>query len=164
MNIFLGGGKNTHNVPVGSTTQINVGDLVWLDTATGLVKPANAFTWTTNLATTQANFAAKFLGVAVTGHTAGDATTTEIQVETSPMALWQVGCVANTFYNGDMIAPAQDGSNNNLSNTVVAKTATVACAIGRVHNYLLAIDVQIKVHYASAFDTMSSNKNAAIGA
>jgi len=163
-NVYKGGEQSIHTVPVASSTAIKVGDLVWLDTATGQCKPANAFTWTTDLATTQAAFAAKFLGVAVSQHFAGDSADTAIEVDTSPMSLWQTGCVASAFQVGDMLAPAQDGGNSLLSNTVLAKTATVACAIARSHNYLPNADVQIKVHYASAFDAASANKNAQIGA
>lgn len=43
-------------------TVIEVGDLVYLDGDDA--KPASSFPWTTNLATTQENFAEKFLGVA----------------------------------------------------------------------------------------------------
>jgi len=49
---FRSGQVELHKVRVDSDTELEAGDLVWLDTDD--VKPASAFTWTTDLATTQA--------------------------------------------------------------------------------------------------------------
>lgn len=65
---------------VDSATVIEAGDLVWLDSDD--VKPASDFTWDTNLATTQAAFAAAFVGVAHTPSAAGE--TDDVAVDVSP--------------------------------------------------------------------------------
>ena len=59
---FRSGQVFLHRLRVDSGTTIEAGDLVFLDTDD--VKPASDFPFTTDLVTTQGNFAAAFLGVA----------------------------------------------------------------------------------------------------
>ena len=51
------GEENPRLFAVDSSTVIEIGDLLWLDTDD--VKPASDLTWNTDLATTQADFASK---------------------------------------------------------------------------------------------------------
>ena len=156
------GAQDIRHVRVLSATVIAIGDLCWLDTATGTVKPANSFTWTTNLATTQANFAAVFLGIATSASANGE--TSDVSVDVSGYSTYQIGCVLNLFETGDMLAPAQDGSNSLLSSSVVQKTATVAAAIGRAYHYVSPAGVSVTAQFASAYTVHSTNKNSLIGA
>ena len=156
------GDRDIRPVRVASATVIRIGDLLYLDTSAGQCKPASAFPWTTDLATTRANFAAKFLGVAASASASGDVT--DVQVDVSPEALFVIGCIPVLFELGDMLTPAQDGANNALSSIVVEKTATVAAAIARVHVYFQVADSHVSCHFASAFVLHSGNKNALVGA
>ena len=144
-----------------SATVIAKGDLLYLDTGTGTAKPANSFTWTTDLATTRANFAAVFLGIAASGKAAGS--TDDVTVDLSPLSVFAANCILHTFEIGDMVTPAQDGSNNLLSSNAVERTTTAAQAIGRVHRYVAHADALVKVHFGSAYAAGSSNKNSFFG-
>lgn len=143
-------------------TAIKSGWMLWRDTD-GTLKPASGFTWDTNLATTQAAFASKFAGIAASNHAANDADT-DVLIDVSPFSAYQMGCSVATFVLGDMIAPAQDGANNALSNTLVAKTSTTANAIGRVHQTRTVATASIWCYFASAFRLGSGNKSAEVGA
>ena len=82
---FRSGQVELRRVRVDSGTVIEAGDLVYLDTDD--VKPASDFPWDTNLATTQAAFAAVFLGVA---HTASaDGETDDVSVDVSPHSVYE---------------------------------------------------------------------------
>lgn len=154
------GERELRFVRVLSATVIRVGDMLFLDS--GTAKPANSFTWTTNLATTRANFAAVFLGIAVQASANGE--TDDIQVDVGPQGSYICGCSLAVFEIGDMITPAQDGSNSLLSSNVIEKTATKAAAIGRVQRYVNPADVRVTVHFASAYNVSSGNSNALVGA
>lgn len=83
-------------VRVDSGTVIEAGDLVFLDEDD--VKPASAFSWDTNLATTQASFAALFLGVA--HQCSGNGDTEPISVDVSPHAVYEFDVAATTYEVG----------------------------------------------------------------
>lgn len=159
---YRAGAQSIQPVPRASTMVINAGDMLFLDTSSGQCKPAAQFTWTTDLATTQAAFAAVFLGIARSSHISGD--TSDCQVDMSAQAIYACACVLATFHVGDLVTPAQDGSNNNLSSNVVQKTATAAAGIGRVHHYVTPADTTVSVKFGSAFNTGSGHKNAGFGA
>lgn len=154
--------RNIHSVPVANSVPIANGDMVWRDDA-GKAQPANLFPWTTDLPTTQIAFVAKFLGVAISAHVAGDVNVTLVQVDTSPISLWQTSCVLGLYKVGDPMAPAQDGASLNLSRLVLMAVDSPGKGIARVHNHLPVADASVSVHYASAFDIMSSNVNAQLG-
>src|SRR5438128_14642 len=82
-----------HKIRVDSGTVIEAGDLVWLDTNDA--KPAKDFTWTTDLATTQGNFAAVFLGVAHQSSAAGE--TADISVDLSPFSVYEFDVDSATY-------------------------------------------------------------------
>src|SRR4051794_10745466 len=99
---FRSGQVELHKVRVDSATVIEAGDLVWLDTDD--VKPAAAFTWTTDLATTQGNFAAVFLGVAHQSSAAGE--TVDISVDLSPLSVYEFVVESGTFEVGGLLGPS----------------------------------------------------------
>src|SRR5687768_15859861 len=87
--------------PVLAATVIEPGDLLFLDADT--VKPAADFTWTTDLATTRGNFAAKFLGIAHTGSADGE--TDDVSVDVSPLAVYEATGSEQSYKVGDLLAP-----------------------------------------------------------
>jgi hypothetical protein len=120
------GDTNPVVAAVDSTTVIEIGDLVWLDTDNA--KPASGFTWTTDLATTQTNFKQKFLGVAMQRSRSGDAT--PIRVATT--GVFEFDCASGTFELGDHVGNAANSATSGLVNQQAVKVSQSVCAIGRV--------------------------------
>jgi len=142
---------------VDSATVIAIGDMVYLDTDD--VKPASAFTWDTNIATTQAGFAAVFLGIAVDASANGE--TTPIRVDISPERIWTMTLVSQTLEVGKTLGPAKAAGNALLSQTLDA--AVAASAIARSTEYAASAQTSGKVVFASAFGVNTGNVNANIG-
>jgi hypothetical protein len=127
---------------------ISEGDMCWFDPqddsvqlstlGPGCVKAADQFPWTTNLATTQANFAQQFCGISMQrwlaqvalnnvqanyGIKAGLITIARLGVFRFPCA------PGSQFAAGDLLAPAQLGSQLNLHSQLMVKTSVLASAI-----------------------------------
>jgi hypothetical protein len=142
---------------VDAASVIEAGDLVWLDADD--VKPASAFAWTTNLATTQGAFAAKFLGVAHQQSPAGD--DLPISVDISPLSVYEMDVNAATYEIGGILGP--DESASALMDQQLETVASAASAIARAVEYRAQSSTTLRVSLASAFSTASANVNAAIG-
>jgi len=92
------------------------GELVWRDTAAGVVKSAAVFPWDTDLATTRAAFSQVCVGVAT-----DDSTSTTVEVNKTTACGHDFACDALTTYIvGDPLGPVQ-GPGNTLSSTEVEK-------------------------------------------
>jgi hypothetical protein len=117
------GYENPRLFAVDAATVIEIGDLLWLDTDD--VKPASDLTWNTDLATTQADFAASFAGVAMEASPAG--ASAEVRVATT--GVFEFDCEAATFEVGDKINCAK-GSGDFLEDQKVV--AVSANPIGKV--------------------------------
>lgn len=132
-NRYVRGDARPVIAPVLTAQAVAVGDLVGL--SSGNVVRSQDTTWTTDLATTQAAFAATFLGVsaqrkvAATARVFGNSADNVMRVDTS--GVFEFDCVSATFAVGDLVGPAKDTGNALLSQTVVA-VASEAAAIGRV--------------------------------
>jgi hypothetical protein len=151
------GNVHLRKVRVDAATVIAAGDLVWLDGDD--VKPASDFAWDTNLATTQAAFAAAFLGVAHTPSAAGE--TDDVSVDVGPHSVYQFAVPSGTYEVGDDLGP--DEGSSSLQSQQLEAVASAANAIARAAEYKSAASTLLKVTFASAFHTGSSNVNAAIG-
>jgi len=144
--------------PVDSSTVIEVGDLVWLDTDD--VKPATSFTWNTDLATTQAAFAVNFLGVAQEASASGQ--TDEISIDISPLAVYEMDAASATYEIGDPVGPDQTGSGS--SATLMdqqLEAAVAASAIARVVKRRATAGASVEVIFASAY--FADNTNGELG-
>jgi hypothetical protein len=120
------GDTNPVVAAVDSATVIEIGDLVWQDTDDA--KPASSFAWTTDLATTRAGFAAKFLGVAMQRSRSGD--TAAIRVATT--GVFDFDCASAAFELGDLVGNEANAAANGLLDQDVAKVSLAAQAFGRV--------------------------------
>ena len=154
---FRSGQVELHKVRVLSDTVIEAGDLVWLDGNDA--RPASDFDWTTDLATTQGNFAAVFLGVAHQSSAAGE--TADISVDLSPLSVYEFEVTAGTFEVGGLLGPA--AGTNVLADQKLATVASGALAIARAAEYKAASSSMLRVQFASAFHPASANVNANIG-
>lgn len=105
--------------PVALATAVNDGDLVAL--VTNLVVPAIGFTWNTDLATTQTDFANAFLGVSAQTKLAnqarpyGNSDDLLIGIDVGGVSEWEYDCTAATYQVGTYLGPAKDTGNNILS-------------------------------------------------
>lgn len=142
---------------VDAATVIEAGDMVWLDADDA--KPASAFAWTTNLATTQGNFAAKFLGIAHQQSVPGD--TAPISVDISPTSVYEMDVSSSTYEVGSPLAP--DDQSNSLLDQQLETVASAANAIARSVEFQAQSTSTLRVTFGSAFSTGSGNTNAAIG-
>ena len=154
---FRSGQVELHKVRVDSDTVIDAGDLVWLDTDDA--KPAADFTWTTDLATTQGNFAAAFLGVAHQSSAAGE--TSDISVDLSPFSVYEFDVGSDTYELGGLLGPSH--GTNVLTNQKLETVASSGLAIARAAEYKAAASALLRVQFASAFHSASANVNADVG-
>ena len=154
---FRCGQVQLQRVRVDSGTEIEAGDLVYLDTDDA--KPASLFPWDTNLATTHAGFAAKFLGVAHTSSKEGE--TADVSVDVSPFSVYEFDVEPATFEVGAMIAP--DDLSSALVDQQLVKVTNAAQAIGRACEYKAVASSVLRVQFASAYHVGSANVNAALG-
>jgi hypothetical protein len=154
---FRSGQVHLVKVRVDAATVIESGDLVWLDTDDA--KPASAFTWTTNLATTQGNFAAKFLGVAHQASPADD--DSPISVDISPLSVYEMDVHPATYEIGATLGP--DEASSTLMDQQLETVASAANAIARAVEVRAQSAGTVRVTFASAYSTASANVNAAIG-
>ena len=153
---FRSGQVQLRKLRVDSGTVIEAGDLVFLDTDD--VKPAADFTWDTDLATTQAAFAAVFLGVAHQQSADGD--TDDVSVDLSPFSVYEFDVNSATYEVGDPLGPDENASQL-MSRQLEA--AASANSIARAAEYQPAAQATLRVTFASAYHTGSANTNAAIG-
>lgn len=137
---------------VDSATVVAKGDLLFLDTDD--VKPAADFTWDTDLATTQAGFAAVFVGVAYESSASGESTA--ISVDIAP-TVYEFDCASATFQPGAGVAPAKDTGNALLSQKLVAATGT-SC-IGRTIGPVQTSVTRVKAKLGSAHQPLNVNAN-----
>jgi hypothetical protein len=115
-----------------ATLLINPGDMVFRDTADGYDKKASAFTWTTNLATTQPLFKAAFRGIAMARRIAAqlvDGGISDGNILESGEFVFPCAALGGPQLVGALVGPAKD-TGNNLADQVVAIVATASLAIG----------------------------------
>jgi hypothetical protein len=103
-------------VAVDSATAINAGDPVYLDTDDA--KPASSETWTTDLATTQANFVNHFLGIAQADHAANSGAVTDFPVDVSPFSVYEMDCASEAHEIGDTLGIDKAAGNALLPSTL----------------------------------------------
>jgi hypothetical protein len=152
---FRSGQVQLRKVRVDADTVIEAGDLVWFDTNDA--KPAADFAWNTNLATTQAAFAAVFLGVAHQPSYAGS--TEPISVDVSPSSVYEFQVAQAAYEVGQPLGPDANGS---ALMSQQLEAATAVNAIARAAEYHAGTSA-LRVTFASAHATGSGNVNADIG-
>lgn len=113
-------------VPLGSY-DIQDGDLIAVD-GSGNAVPSHEWDFDTDIATTQAAFAAAFVGVARSGD-AASLSSAMVTVERFPSR--KMLCTSATFDYGDYLAVAGNAGSTGLERAKLVKTATAAAAVGR---------------------------------
>lgn len=131
----------TSKMPVDSATVIESGDMLFNDTDDA--KPADQFTYVAaDLPATQANFAAKFLGVSSEASAAGDTR----DVTFRQCGVFEFECASATFEKGDLVGPDDNAAPDALLNQqVIAIGLNGYGAIGRVHVRYGTATTRVKV-------------------
>lgn len=115
----------TSNVP---TNTINIGSPVAL--VAGAPIPATVFTWTTDLATTQTNFAAAFFGMSESRSIAGSTDVRNQLVAINTDGTYEFDATAATdFAVGQFIGCSKAAGNNLLDTIEVVATKARAIAV-----------------------------------
>ena len=144
---FIRGGTSPIFSPVATATAIALGDLT--AQVSGNAVAAGSFTWTTDLATTQTNFAAAFLGVAASRKDANVARVHGYSTDNTlrtVQGIWEFDCASASFAVGDLVGPAKQ-TGNLLEPQKVVSVATVALSIGRVVEATSsATRVRVEIH------------------
>jgi hypothetical protein len=153
---FRSGQVQLHKLRVDSGTLIEAGDLVFLDTDD--VKPAVDFPWDTDLATTQGDFAAVFLGVA--HEQSADGETADVSVDLSPLSVYEFDVNSATYEVGGLLGPDE---NSSALMSQQLETAIANASIARAAEYKAAASTTLRVTFASAYHAGSANVNANIG-
>lgn len=112
-------------LPVDSSTVIEVGDLVYLDTDDA--KPAASQADQGAVTANQEMFHDAFAGVAMQASAAGD--TADIRVATT--GVFELACEAGTFEVGDLLGVAENAAGTALENQTVAAASAANRALGR---------------------------------
>jgi len=112
-------------LPVDSTTVIEIGDLVYLDTDDA--KPASAQADQGTEAANQESFHDKFAGVAMQASPSGQ--TQPVRVATA--GVFEFDCLSATFEVGALVGADENGAGTALLNQTVASVATPNLAVGR---------------------------------
>lgn len=111
---------------VDGNSEIQPGDMMY--DASGIAKPAWEFTWTTDLATTRAAFAAAFIGIAHAAK-ADDGVEGTVLIDQSPLSVYYCQHASTTVDAGDHFAPAETVSA--LSATQLESVGNAAHAVAR---------------------------------
>lgn len=120
------GDTNPVVAAVDSATEIEIGDLLYLDTDDA--KPASAHPDQGTEAANQAALASKFLGVAMQRSRPGD--TEPIRVATT--GVFEFDCPSTSFELGDLVGGDENAAGNALLDQQVSKVTQAQYAIGRV--------------------------------
>lgn len=144
---------------VDSAQVIEIGDMVFLNTDD--LRPASSYTWDTNLATTQASFAAVFVGIACESSASGE--TDPISVDVSADSVYEFTVASATYEIGDDLGPDANTtpSPDQLEDQVLEATSSRANAIAVAHEYKASAATKLHVSFYSGY--FGSNVNANVG-
>ena len=153
--------QDLHPVLAGGPIAIQAGDLLYLDVAAKYAKTASAFPGTVNLATTQADFAAVFLGVAQQPVPAGDVAV--IMVDMSPFSVYQYQCPVGVYQVGQMFACNLNPSGPSLWSQQIMQVPGSYRAFARAWDTQGMYTNNARIQIASAFACSSSNGLSDVG-
>ena len=131
-----------------ASTAIEPGDMLWLNND-GHAEPARTFPWTTNLATTQANFHQRFLGISMDKRLASQTTPGLINVATRGRYRVLSSTDANARNVGTLYGPGK-AAGNNLESQVCAVVGTANLAVGVLAKPKDANDAVVEIEVVSS--------------
>jgi len=142
---------------VEATSVVEPGDLIYLDET--VIRPAREITWNVDLATTQQSFANAFVGIAHEQSANGD--DDPLSVDVSATSIYEFDVTSSTFEFGNALGP--EGGASVLLDQQLAFVGTNAQAVARAMEFTDQMVTRLRVSFASAYTTASSNTNATVG-
>ena len=153
---FRSGQVQLRKVRVDASTTIEAGDLVWLDG--NVARPASDLAWNTDLATTQADFAAKFLGIAHQPSTTGE--TLPISVDVSSQSVYEMDVNPAAYELGQSLGADENAS---LLMNQQLEAALAGSSFARSAEFTTGTVSTLRVTLASSLTTGSANVAAHLG-
>lgn len=150
------GEQELRKYPVASGTVINRGSMCAV--VGGLLVPASAFTWTTDLATTRANFVAAYVGQAA--GSSADGEDADVDVDIGSNSVYMMDIDSASLAVGATLAPAK-ASGDNLEDQKV-EAAAAAVSIARCHT-AISSGTRVKCTFASTHNLAANNVNGVVG-
>jgi hypothetical protein len=111
------------------------GDLCFFDSSDGYHKPVSSYTWNTDIATTAGTLNAVFAGVSTARRLATQTTDGGVPdggIIHDGEFCYDCAALGAAVNPGALVTFTKDAAGNFVSNTIVATTATIGQAIGRV--------------------------------
>lgn len=139
--------KNLDKFGLPASVGVTEGDLLFLVASSANVQKASQVTWDTNLATTQDNAGPQFVGIAARSVPSSNADALA-DMPVVPAIEKEFDCTSSTFEIGDLVAPADSGSNT-LENQKLAKTTSSTAAIGHVVKRYASATTRVRVRLFS---------------
>ncbi|MEW4489617.1 hypothetical protein AB1L42_16160 [Thalassoglobus sp. JC818] len=153
---FRSGQVQLRKLRVDANSQVTPGDLLWLDG--NVARPASEFAWDTDLATTQGSFASEFVGIAHQASGVGE--TLPVSVDVGTQSVYEMDVSPAAYEFGQPLGP--DENLSTLMNKQL-ETCLATNAIARSAEFTAGTVATLRVTFASAFSTSSSNSQAAVG-
>lgn len=145
-------------LPVNSAVVIEIGDMVYMEVDDA--RPASAFTWDTNIATTQRAFKKKFVGIAADASAAGQTALIGIDIA----GIVELTCASAAFEMFDLVAPAK-ASGDALEDQKVVEVTERNLAIGKVYrreaSVVTTVNFELLPILASTLDDVDADENEA---
>lgn len=135
-----------------ASTAISVGDLLFWDTTDKVLKPFDQYVATGTVNTDQAAIRAVFVGVALQGKLATDASAgypafSGQAITFAADSLYEADCASGTFEPGDLVAASVAAASGagNVDNQKVVKTTDSGEAIGYVVERYASATTKVRV-------------------
>lgn len=140
-------------------TAISIGDLLYWDSANGVLKPLTSLTTGASEAADQESIAATFAGVSKSARRVTDTPAGPVRV--LPECVMDFPCVSFTPVFGDLVGPTWDGGSA-LVNQKVKKVTDKKLAIGVVVKNYAAATTTVKVAFFSPIIRSSPARDNAV--
>lgn len=137
------GDTNPVQLPVGAPDSVEIGDLVYLDSAAA--KPASALADQGTPVANQSTFQDSFVGVAMQASPSGTAST--IRIATT--GVFEFECDATTLALGDLLGAAPDVSGGALLNQKLEPGVAASSALGRCARQAITASTKVLVDITS---------------
>lgn len=140
------GDTNPVTLPVATATDVEIGDLIYMDTGVGEAVPAGSVPDQGSSVLNLQGFQDGFVGVAMQASPAGDATT--IRIATS--GVFEMDCDSATWQLGEEISSAVNGAGDQLFDQKVDSAPSLSTAIGRCAKQATTASTRVLVDIVSS--------------
>jgi len=158
---FRKGQMELVKLAVESATVIEIGDMLYMESTGGEVKPASSYGAGGTFSALQQGFANVFCGIAYESSASGE--TDDISVDVSPDSVYEFDVASATYAYGDDLGPDESSTPGVLMDQQLEATSNTANAVARAAEYASAATTLLHVKFASAFNPSANNTNAVVG-